>query len=115
MVELFDSLSSQTRFAHFCAQFSGILQLPEGTSNVISGWFVGPIVPEKGVKFGCPRLNHSREIPPEAVGSGLIDSFFRCSFRPEVDNNVSSGVAVECVGADVRVKFGDARFKRLNV
>ena len=40
---------------------------PEASSNVVSGRFVGPVVPKKHVKFGDPRLNLSREIPPQAV------------------------------------------------
>ena len=35
------------------------------TSDVISGTFVGPVVPDNRVKFGDPRLNRSQEIPPD--------------------------------------------------
>ena len=49
---------------------------PEAASDVISGRFVRPIVPDKYIKFGYPRLNNSREMPPEAVGSGIFDSSF---------------------------------------
>ena len=31
------------------------------------------------------------------------------NFRPEVDNNVICGVAVDYVGVDVTMKFGDSR------
>ena len=62
-----------------------------------------PLGLEKCVKFRGPCLNRSREIPPEAVASGIFDSFFRYSFRPEADNNV-----VYCVGMDIRIKFGDS-------
>ena len=34
---------------------------------------------------------------------------FHYNFRPEVDNDVISGVAVDYVSMDVRVKFGDSR------
>ena len=53
------------------------------------------IAPDKSVKY-CddPRLNHSREILPKAVGSGNFDSFFRDDFRPEVASNVISDVTV---------------------
>ena len=84
---------------------------PEGTSDVISGRFVGQTVLEKCVKFGYPRFNRSREFPPTTVGSGIIDSFFRYNFQPEVDNGVTSGVAIYYVGMDVPVKFGDSRSK----
>ena len=47
----------------------------EPASSVISGTFVGPIVPDKPVKFRDPCLNHSREILPEAVGGGIFQFF----------------------------------------
>ena len=34
---------------------------------------------------------------------------FRYNFRSEVDNDVLSGVAVDNVGMDVRLKLGDSR------
>ena len=40
---------------------------PEVTSDVMSGRILGPVVPDNRVKFGEHRLNHSREIPPEAA------------------------------------------------
>ena len=43
---------------------------------------------------------------------------FRYNFRPEVDNDVISSVAVEHVRVDVRVKFGNLRsngFKDIRV
>ena len=53
MVELFDSLSGRTRFAHFFAVFSCILyKRPEGASDVISGRIVRHVVVEKCAKFG---------------------------------------------------------------
>ena len=42
-------------------------------------------------------------MPSEAVFS----SFFPYKFRPEVDNDVISGMAVDYVGMDISVKFGD--------
>ena len=56
---------------------------------------VGPIVPHKCGKFGDPRINRSQEIPPEAIGGGIFDSFCRDNFRPEVSSDVISGIAVE--------------------
>jgi hypothetical protein len=32
--------------------------------------------------------------------------------RPEIDNDVMSGVAVDNVGVDVHIKFGDSRSNR---
>ena len=45
-------------------------------SDVISGIFVGPLVPDKPVKSGDPRLNRSQEIPPEAAWGIIFDGFF---------------------------------------
>ena len=57
------------------------------------------MVSEKPIKFRGPAaLNRSREIPR-----------FRDKFRPEVANDVISGVAVAYVGMDVRVKVNDYR------
>ena len=39
----------------------------------------------------------------------MCNSFFRYNFRPEVDNDVISGVAIGYVSADVVVKFCDSR------
>ena len=61
------------------------------------------------MEFCDPSLNRSREIPPEAAGGGIFDSFFHCNFQPEVDNHVISGVVVDYVSMDVHVKFGDSR------
>ena len=61
---------------------------------------MAPIVADKPVKFRDPgwnrRMQHFRR-------------FFRHNFRPEVVNDVISCVAVEFVGVDVRVTFGDSR------
>ena len=53
----------------------GFCNRPETDSDVISGTFVGPIFPDKPVKFCDPYLNRSREIPPEAIGGDIFDSF----------------------------------------
>ena len=68
-----------------------------------------PIILDKNVKFCDPSLNHSQETPPEAVGGGIFDSFFRYNFRLQVDNDVIYGAAVDNIGVDVHVKFGDSR------
>ena len=69
---------------------------------------MGPVILDNRVKFGYPRLNLSREIPPEAVWGGIFYSFFLCSFRPEVGRDVISGSNVGQFGVDVPVKLGDA-------
>ena len=68
---------------------------PEEASYVISINFIGPIVPDKCMKFRDPRLNRSREILPEAVGGDIFDVFFRDNFRPEVVRDVISGMDAE--------------------
>ena len=49
---------------------------PAAASGVIYGRFVRKLVPDKYVKFRNLRFNRSREIPPEAIGGGIFDSFF---------------------------------------
>ena len=67
---------------------------PVTASYVISGRFMRPIIVlDKCVIFRDASLNHSREIPPEAVGGGIFYYWFRYNFRSEVDNDVTSGVA----------------------
>ena len=67
-----------------------------------------PIVLDKHVKFRDPNLNRSQEIPPKAVGGGIFDCF-PYNFRPKVGNDVISSIAVDNVGMDVAMKFGDSR------
>ena len=74
----------------FCGQ-------PEAASDVISSMFVGPTVLKKRVKF------HSK--PSEVV----LSTVFPYNFRPEVDTDVISGTAIDNVGMDVPIKFGNSR------
>ena len=73
----------------------------------------------------CPSLNRSQEIPREAVG-GIppptasheisVSTVFCYNFRPEVDNDVIVfSVAVDNVGMDVCIKFGDSRSNRFDI
>ena len=55
---------------------------------------------DKCVKFGDPRLNHSRTIPPEAIACGILNVFC-INFRQKVVSDVISGAAV----GHVRVKI----------
>ena len=48
----------------------------DAASDDISGRFVRLAVPDKCVKFRDPRLKHSPEIRPEAVGGGIFDHVF---------------------------------------
>ena len=77
MAELLDSLAGLVLRTTFVQYLFAFCSRPETTSEVISGRFGGPIVPETHVKFGDPRLNPSREIPPEAVWSGISTVFPR--------------------------------------
>ena len=69
---------------------------------------MGPVVPDKHVKFGDPRSSCSREIPAETARSGIFDSFFQDNFRPEVVSDLISGLSEERFSMDVSVKFGDS-------
>ena len=68
----------------------------EAVSDVVSGRFVRPFVPFKCLKFRDPRLNYSREIPFEAVGSGIFNSFSWWIQTRRSDN--VSGIAVKYFG-----------------
>ena len=77
------------------------------TSHLAGLW--GPTVPDRWVKFRDPRLNHSGEIRPKAVGCCIFSrfsNFYKC--RPEVAGDVISGVALEHVGMDVHAKCGES-------
>ena len=50
------------------------------------------------------NLEKFQQKPSEVV----FLTFFRYNFRPEVDNEVISGVAVDNVSMDVLLKFGDS-------
>ena len=52
----------------------------EAANDVRSSNVVGPIVLDKCVKFRSLSLNHSREIPAEAVGGGVFDSVFAMTY-----------------------------------
>ena len=59
MAELFNSLTSRTRFTHFVHHLIAFCNRPEEASDVTSGTFVRPIVPDRYVKFRYPRLKCS--------------------------------------------------------
>ena len=54
---------------------------PERAGDAILGRFEGPLVLDKRVKFRDPSLNCSREIPPEAIGSGIFDCLSPVTFE----------------------------------
>ena len=77
----------------------------EATSEVISDRQICEAsCPRQRCEIGDPRLYLFREIPPEAVGSGIFDrllNFDNC--QPEVDSDVISGVVIKPVkGSDSR-------------
>ena len=65
--------------------------------------------PPIGAAGKTPRRLKCDSKPPEAA----FYAVFRDIFRPEVVSDVISAVAVEQVGLDIRVKFGDSRSNRL--
>ena len=55
-------------------------------------------------------MNRFLEIPPETVGGGIFDRFRNFdNCQSEVASDVISGIAVQYVGVDVCVKFGESR------
>ena len=60
---------------HFCAVFNAFCSRLEAANDVISGGFVGPVVPDKHVKFCDRRINRTLQILPEAVGGCIFYSF----------------------------------------
>ena len=90
-------MSCHTRFAHFVPHLKALCSRPEAASDVISSR-LRPIVLDKLKPF-------SRNSTRSRQRQYFLQSF-RFYFRPEVDNDVISGVAVDNVGTDVRVKFG---------
>ena len=68
---------------------------------------------DKPVKLGDPRLNVSREIPPEAAEGAIFDHFSNVdNFRPEVESDVIFGAVVDPHGMRVCVKLCDSRSHR---
>ena len=76
VADIFDSLATElvlrTTFVHYLIAFCS---RPEATGDVISGKYMRPVVLDNHVKFGDPRLNRSREIPPEPVWCGIFGGF----------------------------------------
>ena len=60
----------------FVQYFIAFCSRPEVTSDIISGNFVGTVVPDNHVKFDDPCLNGSPEFPPQA-----LDAVFSHVFR----------------------------------
>ena len=52
------------------------------------------------------------QIRPKAVVGGIFNGFLRGNFRPQVANDVISGVDVDCVGMDVSATFGESGLNR---
>ena len=110
MVDLFDSLLAAPALRTFVQYLIAFCSQPEAATDVISGNFVWPIVPDKCVKFCDARLNNSGEIQPKAVGCSIFGCFSNFdNYRPEVDGDVVYSAALDYVGMDVAAKFGDSR------
>ena len=86
----------------------------ETASDVISSSFVGPIVPDKLVKFrGLPNYlkSFSRNSTRSRWGRHFRRSF-RDNFGPEAVCDAISGMDVEQVGMDICQTFGDSRSRQ---
>ena len=68
---------------------------------------MGPLVLDKRVKFHDPGLNHSKKFHPK-LSEAVYSTVFPYNFRLEVENDVTSGMAVHSVGMDVPIEFGDS-------
>ena len=73
---------------------------------------MGPVVSDTRAQFGDPRINLSRDIPPEAICGGIFEGFFRGSFRPEAVSDVVSAAVIDPTCVKVPVKFGDSKSNR---
>ena len=67
-----------------------------------------PVVRDKRVKFGDPRLNHSRYISPEAVWGGICNDFFRDNSTLKIATDFISCASVGQVGMKVPEKLDDS-------
>ena len=75
MAELLDSLLASSALRTFVQYLIAFCRRQEAAVGVISGKFVGPIVPDKLVKLFEPPLNRSGEIQPKLVGCGISAGF----------------------------------------
>ena len=96
-------------FTHFHVVFNCILQ-PTRSSYWchIQQVRKAIIVADKAVNFCGPRSDRSQEIWPKAIGSHIFNSFVCDDFRLETATDITSSVAVDKIGMDVRIKFGDS-------
>ena len=110
MAESFNSLLAAPVLRTFVHYLISFCSRPETACDVIFDKFVRLTVPSECVKFRDPRSNRSGEIRPNAVRCGIFShfaNFDKC--RPEVAGDVTSSVALDCVGMNVCAKFGDSR------
>ena len=85
---------------------------PEAVSEVISGAIVRPIIPDKLAILRDSSLkpfsiNYTRSHRRRHFRRFVCDNF-----RPEAGSDIVSGVAVELIDMDFRVKSGDSRSNR---
>ena len=115
----YDHASSRTRFTNNFAQYLiAFCSRPGGASDrdIVSGRFVGPIIPDKRAKFHDPRLNRSGQIQPKAAGCRIYGRFWNFdNCRPKGDGDVISGEALDYVVMDVPAQVGDSRLNRCRI
>ena len=102
-VEIFDSADcTYMRYSFaFCSRSEALI-------DIISGLFIRQSIAHKAVNFNDPRLNRCREIRPNPSQTAFSTDFCRDNSPPDAVSDVVSGVAVDLVGMDVRVKSGDS-------
>ena len=76
MTELFPLLSAPPVLRIVVQYLIALCSRPEAAIDVISGLFVRPILPDKNLKLGDPRLNLSREILPKPSDAAFSIAFF---------------------------------------
>ena len=107
MAELFDSLPIAPALRTFVRYLIAFCSRQEAASDVVSGPFVRPIVPDKLINYRDPRLNRCQEIRRKAVGYGIFISFSKLDkCRSDVAGDVISASSLECVCVNVRAKLG---------
>ena len=75
--EIFDSLADRAHLRSFVQYLIACFSLTETTSYVISGNFVGQVMPDKRLECRVLRLNLSPENPPKVVAGGIFAGFSR--------------------------------------
>ena len=111
MAAFLDSLAGGPVLRTFVQYLIAFCSRPETASDVISGRFVGSIVPNKHVTNLVIVAKTALEKFHLKLSKAAFSTVCRDNFQPDVGCDVISGMHVEKVGVDVRVNLGDSRSK----